>query len=395
MSAPPVHGPRDEPALRNWLVRQWLPGGPFDQAAELTVGRLGPGASLAESARMRSAWNREALGESRLWWVGADLVDLIQASAESLPPVELHPELVPAAPTLVVFERPLHGTDAMKVDEPVLVDALMWGNRLIPTTDWAPAPGIVVMMYRRIDFDEGLSAQDLVQALSFGALDTGRQVGTRVTRDTGAGRTGVARVTGEAWVPLGMTDWRHGDDWSTPVMPGIEECTAASAAEDRRWLAVLWSLASQQGLVDSRVDAPDRHERRRAARAGYSTPDVRVVRLRSGVASSAGLKRESTGKRTYRVRWIVKPHWRQQPYGPGRSLRRPVLIGPYIKGPEGAPLHRTETVRVLDGGTGGRGSVHATAPAEPPVGSSPADRADDLRREVDPVLASEPPGLEL
>jgi hypothetical protein len=38
-------------------------------------------------------------------------------------------------------------------------------------------------------------------------------------------------------------------------------------------------------------------------------------------------------KRVYKLRWIVRGHWRNQPYGPDRSLRRLTWIEPYWKGP--------------------------------------------------------------
>lgn len=45
-------------------------------------------------------------------------------------------------------------------------------------------------------------------------------------------------------------------------------------------------------------------------------------------------------------RHLVRAHIRSQPYGPGRSLRRPVLIAPYMKGPEGAPFVHADRVHL-------------------------------------------------
>lgn len=50
--------------------------------------------------------------------------------------------------------------------------------------------------------------------------------------------------------------------------------------------------------------------------------------------------------RTYRHRWIVRGHWRQQAVGPKRGQRRTTWVPSYIKGPEGAPLMERETVMV-------------------------------------------------
>jgi hypothetical protein len=45
---------------------------------------------------------------------------------------------------------------------------------------------------------------------------------------------------------------------------------------------------------------------------------------------------------------VVRGHWRQQPYGPQRTLRRPVWINPHVKGPADAPLAHTERVVLVD-----------------------------------------------
>ena len=54
---------------------------------------------------------------------------------------------------------------------------------------------------------------------------------------------------------------------------------------------------------------------------------------------------ERTGRRLT-VRHYVRGHWRDQPHGPGRALRRLTWVAPYIKGPSDAPLKDTETVYV-------------------------------------------------
>jgi hypothetical protein len=50
--------------------------------------------------------------------------------------------------------------------------------------------------------------------------------------------------------------------------------------------------------------------------------------------------------REYSCQWIVKPHWRQQAYGPGRSLRKAILIAEHIRGPQDKPLRVRDAVKV-------------------------------------------------
>ncbi len=42
-------------------------------------------------------------------------------------------------------------------------------------------------------------------------------------------------------------------------------------------------------------------------------------------------------QRVYKIRWIVRGHWRNQPHGPGSMLRKRIWIAPFWKGTEGAP----------------------------------------------------------
>jgi hypothetical protein len=79
-----------------------------------------------------------------------------------------------------------------------------------------------------------------------------------------------------------------------------------------------------------------RGERRRVER---ELPALRVLALASGASvSSRG------GSVEWSRRWMVRGHWRLQPYGPERALRRPVWIDPYVKGPEDKPLDVRPTI---------------------------------------------------
>ena len=50
-----------------------------------------------------------------------------------------------------------------------------------------------------------------------------------------------------------------------------------------------------------------------------------------------------TGKKPTKS-WWVKGHWRRQPYGPGRTLRKLIYIHPHISGNVGAPLDERKTI---------------------------------------------------
>jgi hypothetical protein len=80
---------------------------------------------------------------------------------------------------------------------------------------------------------------------------------------------------------------------------------------------------------------------RRAQRAGLD-PAVRVVQLRHGPPATTGGEQST---RTYRHRWAVTGHWRNQAVGKDYAEHRPVYINPYLKGPADAPLLDTPKVK--------------------------------------------------
>jgi hypothetical protein len=275
-------------------------------------------------------WNYIGLQTAELWWVEANMVDLLETASADIPEVDLHAELMPTQkPTLVVFERPVQGTDAVNEGHEVRVDGLLFG----PSMMRGFGACVTMTLYARMDFDEGLDPSELRLASAY-LQQHARKSGP---------------IHGEIWVPLGRTDWVMGESWAwePPIINDVEH---GSMIEDRKWLATLWSLAMEPRIVESRVDRAPRAARRRAERSNVSSPDVRIVELRRSVYTNAGASREQVGERSYHVRWPVKAHWRQQPYGPGRSLRRPQLIPGHIKGPPGAPLRPGATVHVLRDG---------------------------------------------
>ena len=89
-------------------------------------------------------------------------------------------------------------------------------------------------------------------------------------------------------------------------------------------------------------NAPKKPAKSRRGHKPPPPPEVTVVELRKKVRKD--LSEVEAAERTYHVRWIVRGHWRKQPYGPKRSLVRDKYIAPYVKGPDGAPLHTGEKV---------------------------------------------------
>jgi len=104
---------------------------------------------------------------------------------------------------------------------------------------------------------------------------------------------------------------------------------------------LLLSIVTALGHRLTRIGDPvgTRAERRRI---GRELPEgLRVLKLATGASVS---RSEASGTVEWQRRWMVRGHWRLQPYGPERKLRRTQWIDPYVKGPEDKPLDVRPTI---------------------------------------------------
>lgn len=121
--------------------------------------------------------------------------------------------------------------------------------------------------------------------------------------------------------------------------PGLPQPVVAA-------LAAAWLMMQQPLLIDRTRERADKPTARAYARAGLPAPEVSIVDLRRQYTPQDRDTDAGTDQRTYRNRWIVSGHWRNQAYGPERALRRQTWVPAHMKGPEGAPLLSTEKVNV-------------------------------------------------
>jgi hypothetical protein len=337
VSAPEVHAPSQLPDLRLWLADQWRPGRPFATTAAAMHSLRSVTASNAEHYARHE---RTLLEHATLWWVAEDMVDLLLASAAHVPD-DVHLADLPKMPGagLVVFEKPWWGIDADRPDRQVQVDAVLWGAARLPAIPHRgrtePTMALSTCTYRRMDFAMGLAGDELGLAAATGAIAHGQPIG----KPQRQGSSVSMMLQGTSWVPLGRSDWPVADPiGSAPwVMP---DEARASMVEDRKVLAALWSLLHQQGIASTEVRRPQRQAVRRTQRAGIQPElaDVQVVTLRK-LERTDSAPSDDHSAREWSHRWLVAGHWRWQPYGPGRSLRRLTYVRPHVKGPADKPFH--------------------------------------------------------
>jgi hypothetical protein len=228
----------------------------------------------------------DRLEQAHLYWVDPTFTDLTATAAQSLPTTTVTADLIPGTAGILAWATPIGDTAA-----------ITW--TMHDTT-------IHLVRYRTIG--NGLDQH---------ALQTVRE-------DVG-------------WLaPIAAHSFAEGGTVNPKASAGVAVPLAT------------WLLMSQPAADTSTVDI-DKPTRRRYARQDRPLPDVRLVHLRAGHRTPTGAPRaESQLERAAPAQRVwVTGHWRNQPHGPGRTLRRPVYIHPFLRGPDNAPIKLSTTIRLL------------------------------------------------
>ena len=114
------------------------------------------------------------------------------------------------------------------------------------------------------------------------------------------------------------------------------------------WIATAWHLMTiptTASVTPATVAKPKKPGVSKNTQEPGQVRDVKIVDLRplrhhSEETAKAG-DRNTPGHR-----WVVRGHWRNQPYGKKRAKRRVQWVESYIKGPDGAPLVERAIVNV-------------------------------------------------
>lgn len=204
-------------------------------------------------------------------------------------------------------------------------------RRAVNVTSWSDAEGPVQVAdfnaMRRMAAASGHPFPRLVRdSKAFLVLDSDA---TETERELGA-RNGAAL--------------RHALDTAEGSTGEIGEFTGDSVTDpagdfEKRYLFAFMRLAAQEIAV---VDTKDLRQRRHVDQ----TPDdeqIRVVTLRSFSNTSTN---DETPTRAHRHRWMVRMHKVRQWY-PSEGRHKVIWRGPYIKGPDDAPLLASERVNAL------------------------------------------------
>lgn len=228
------------------------------------------------------------LDRSHLYWIDNDFTELADHAAAQLPDTPISRDALPSTDGLLIWARPLR-------------------PRQLAAASWtATNNGLHLVHYRTIG--AGLQPRPLQRLRE--------QVG---------------------WLaPMSTT--RLGEQETI----GNDHPSAA--------LVATWLLITQKA-AEVATARPDRAVARAYARMNRPTPEVRIVRIRGRhLPSAQGPSTSGDPQGSQTRRFWVSGHWRNQAHGPRRSLRRPVYIHPFLKGPDDAPIALSTTVRMLSAG---------------------------------------------
>ncbi|MER7006277.1 hypothetical protein ABT297_24985 [Dactylosporangium sp. NPDC000555] len=226
----------------------------------------------------------DSLDRARLHWVDDDFTNMAEAAAADLPAVTVARDLAPCDDGLLIWSRPI---------APRGITAATWTRH--DDTIW-------IVLYRAIG---GGLRDEAMQAL----------------RDDAGW---LAPIRDQVLHP----GQRLGEGGSQPIAPVLTT-----------WLLVA------QGAAEAEPAAIDKNVRKKYERTKRPLPDVRIVHIRTH--HKANTSSRTATNRAYTNRVWVTGHWRDQPYGPGRALRRPVYIHPHLRGPKDAEIKLSTTVRIL------------------------------------------------
>lgn len=254
----------------------------------------------AQAAHMASA-----LRDAELYWVTADMTQVAVAAAAGIPPWTAT-AVVPAPSGLLAWAEP-----PLEITTESLPERLCPINAFgVPTAPVVPVRA--VQWYHR---DAKLRLTALTATTSLLSIDP------RIKLPD---------------VPLWMAA-------GTIVMPADWLITFADRPPPLvSLMAATCLLMAQPSITTPTVltrRAPNPGRRRKDDLGDVTLIDLRRVQTVRDDHDPAG------SGRGYHRRWIVGGHWRQQPFGPRGSQRRPTWIAPHVKGPPDAPLV-TERVNV-------------------------------------------------
>lgn len=212
----------------------------------------------------------------------------------------------------------------------IVTKAMSWGRAVDPGTGH---PGTIIVFYTDMG-DARDEVNDYVKVLN-------EKNAPKQTYDF-LKQMGQLHVHHLQWLPDGM---RVGPERLIPPEHYADYAVgdqklAPDATNDMRFVLAFLMLLNQTVVTVSKQEA-DKRTSKRMRRMKMPTA-VTVIQLRRHKSAN---RQEGESIVEWANRWVVRGHWRNQPYGDGTIKR--IFIAPFIKGPEDRPLVMTKKVNAL------------------------------------------------
>jgi hypothetical protein len=276
-----------------------------------------------------------ALGMGETYCVAPDMAHLTNMAAEDMPPEPLLEGDIPST----------HGF--MWVDGGVpIIDVRNAVNKIHALT-WTTVNGVVILMtwtykYDLTDEVNARLAKDLPK--EYRIVPELSWSGDLITLRYGTTPQPSIAYTGLGDRLIEFRDDENGQailrylDTGEPVPEENAQMKVSSA----QWFITACRLMQQTLATRTRETVRPKALRR----FDLKDDTITVVRLRRPKYAEA----EGHGEVEWNFQWIVRGHWRNQPYKDesGEVVYRRIYIAPFLKGPEGKPLKRSRILNVWD-----------------------------------------------
>lgn len=303
------------------------------------------------------------------FYVSPDMCEYVKMGADCMPATGLLPYDLPSDTGFLLYDRPvplISELPATRDDGEVVmttvetrIAGVAWqagSVRMAPTVNGnGQAPGWT---------NQG----ELTQGVSYYLFCTPHDMAVQINQTTV--QCGEEPVNEEMDVrrthgPLPIYDfsgWAYNTPWYATtdeqrgyaMVEGEQEPLAGVHSlvdQGRRLILSTWRILKQENVVVLDPNRPPRHMRRRAERTGIrSDEDIVIIRMRKEVYEGLQKAAERDGDEPwYTCRFWVQGHWHNYWVGPkGSQHLVSKLVGPYLKGPDGAPLHKNRKIISLE-----------------------------------------------
>jgi hypothetical protein len=349
--------PRDVVKLRRDIAAWLDKTGPTFYQSAIENGRqnlfisqrkLAPAVALANA-------ERDAMLAADLYYIDADMCQLLMAAHETMPDFAPMKADLPSETGFAFFALPIsHHYNSPYAGEEDL-SLMRPDGELVNITKLLGEQGSQICAVSWRPYTPGPSRAEYWPAggcwMTFYSVPM-----TRILAQSGGPNAAIFAAAIEAMAPLAPENEML-VAWYDPALMGEE--SAVKLAERRgtaQWMRIVISafqLARQSSLAQTDTErVPPRKlpnsKKRKTGQREQAGGDVRVVRLRAQIRAARDAEAsehdgDEKAGREYRHRWVVRGFWRNTWYGKS-GVHRPQWIAPYLKGPAGAPLLKGEKV---------------------------------------------------